>query len=420
MSVNLNILANKAIRGYANVDDISTAVDIYTSGSSYTLYAINNDANIPITGIPQQASYCSQSILQVSQTSNFSSAVTESYINCNSSSLSGSYLYYGSFTDNDQSGGFLDNNFGYIYPIMDTTIGYDQINSGIGKTYYFRNKKVADFGYIGEWSNVDSVNLMLPNNNSNSIFNNNNFIYMWEAKGYDNINHIWYRNYPPTFISGSNPNAGGNPYPVSFDATASIATGTIVPGIGNPEIIMYGNGGSPALKTNGSTFYLPMDSSMVQRDYVLTYCVIQGSIVGSSIPDNGNSINFWADIAANTAQVQAVGAGLDEIITISPTDGVRGNPIGISTRWSSISPSAFGVYNIECAGVSGTEKDWASAGSGIQAQSFRLKGPFTISTSNDCILRFIGLQIGYNNQYNQFVSRYKQINGDYTGSLGGS
>lgn len=415
MSVNLNILANKAIRGYANVDDISTAVDLYTSGSPYILYAINNDANIPITGIPQQASYCSQSILQVSQTSDFSSAVTESYINCNSSSLSGSYLYYGSFTDNDQSGGFLDNNFGYIYPIMDTTIGYNQINSGIGKTYYFRNKKVADFGYIGEWSNVDSVNLMLPNTNDTSVLNNNNFLYLWEAKGYDNINNIWYRNYPPTFLSGSNPAGAGVNYPVPLDATASI-----VPGIGNPEIIMYGNGGSPALKTNGSTFYLPMDSSMVQRDIVLTYCVIQGSITGSSIIDNGNGINFWANIAQNSAAVQVIGAGADPAITINPPAGVRGNPIGVSSRWSTISPSADGFFNIQCAGVSGTEREWASAGSGQEASSFRLKGPFTISTSNDCILRFIGIQIGQNNNYGEFVSRYKQINGDYTGSLGGS
>lgn len=416
MSVNLNILANKAIKGYANVDDISTSVDLYTSGSPYTLYAINNDADIPVTGIPQQASYCSQSILQVSQTSDFSSAVTESYINCNSSSLSGSYLYYASFTDNDQSGGFLDNNYGYIYPIMDTTIGYNQINSGVGKTYYFRNRKIADFGYQGDWSNVDSVNLMLPNINDVSVLNSNNYLYLWEAKGYDNVNNVWWRNYPPTFTSGSNPAGGGGNYPVPFDATASIVTGS-----GNPEIIMYGNGGSPALKTNGATFYLPMDSSMVQENTLLTYCVMQGSITGSSIADNGNSIIFWAGIAQNSAAVQLIGAGTDEVITINPPAGVRGNPVGVSSRVTQGSPTATGFYNIECAGASGTERQWQSAGSPpVESIYYRLTGPFTISTSADCILRFVGLQVGQNTDYTDFVGRYKEINGTYTGSLGGS
>jgi len=415
MSVNLNILANKAIRGYADVDDISTSTQVYVSGSPYILYAVNNTANIPVTGLPQQPSYCSQSILQVSPTSDFSSAVTESYISCTSSSLSGSYLFYGSFTDNTQPGGFLNSNYGYMYPLVDSTISYNQINSGAGKTYYFRNRKIADFGYQGDWSNVSSTNLMLSNVTDTNVFNSNNFLYLWEAKGYDNRNNKWWRNYPPTFLSGSDPNNAGGIFPAPFDATASIATGS-----GNPQIVIYGNGGSPALKTNGATFTLPMSSSMVQNNYLLTYCIIQGSITGSSTLDNGNQIVFWADVTNNKASVQLVGAGPDEIITITPTQGVRNNPIGIVSAVSSISPTAQGNYNITCAGTTGTAQQWQSAGAPPQQSvEFRLTSPFTLETSTDCILRFVGIQPGTNTDYPEFVRRYLAIEGAYTGSING-
>lgn len=415
MSVNLNILANKAIRGYADVDDISTAVDIYTSGSPYIFYAVNNDANIPVTGLPQQAQYCSQSILQVSPTPDFSYAVTESYINCNSSSLSGSYLYYASFTDSDQPGGFLEDNKGFYYQIFDTSIGTSNVNTGVGKKYYFRNRKIADFGYQGDWSNVDSVDLMLPNTGSGEYcWNQNNFRYLWEAKGYDNVNNKWWRNYPPTYISGSNP--GGDPRPIPFDATASITTVS-----GNPEIIMWGNGGSPALKTNGATFTIEMDSTMVQAGTILSYCIMQGSLTGSSTPNYGNSLTFSATAQSGSESGSCsvtVNGAISRTITLKPSLGVRNNPVQVTSRVSNISPTAQGFFNVVCGGTQGTEQQWQSAGTPPQQSiTFNLGSPFTISTSNDCILRYIALE-PYSS-FSGFLERYFSIYGDYSGSLNG-
>lgn len=410
MSVNLNILANKAIRGYADVDDISTAVDIYTSGSPYIIYAVNNDANIPVTGLPQQAQYCSQSILQVSQTSDFSAGVTQSFINCDSSSLSGSYLYYASFTDSDQPGGFLEDNKGFIYPLFDTTIDYNSVNAGIGKTYYFRNRKIADFGYQGEWSNVDSVNLMLPNNNGNQVLNQNTFQYLWEGKGYNNLDGKLWRNYPPTFISGTNPNAGGSPAVFPFDATGSITIGS-----GNPEVIMWGNGGSPAIKTNGATFVLPMDTSLVQLNTVFTLCILSGSvIVESNNVANNKQLYVSASCDTNSVFVRVTGGTQTRTITLNPTK-LSNNPIGVSSRVSVVSPNAEGFFNVSCAGLTGTEQFWQSPNS-----DFSLSGPFTIYTSNNCIFRFVGCQpSAANGFFPNFVARYFSIYGDYSGSLNG-
>ena len=142
MSVNLNILANKALRPFALVPDIESSMQVYTSGSFYVLDAINNVPR-PFTGIPQKDSYCDFVFLQWSPDPTFQTAVTESIVACNSGSLSGSLLYPKSFTDSlqpvTQPGGFLGANFGYETKVFDYSLTYDDVNKGIGKQYYFRS-----------------------------------------------------------------------------------------------------------------------------------------------------------------------------------------------------------------------------------------------------------------------------------------
>ena len=423
MSVNLNILANKALRPFALVPDIESSMEVYTSGSFYVLDAINNVPR-PFTGIPQRASYCDFVFLQWSPDPTFQSAVTESIVACNSGSLSGSLLYPSSFTDSlqpvTQPGGFLGANFGYETKVFDYSLTYDDVNKGIGKQYYFRSKKIGDFasGSVasssleGNWSDVSNPTQIMRPNIGNVLNRNETFL---EAAGFNDVTNVWTGNLPPLFISGSNPGQGGIGSINSYSFTASFTTGSAA-----PEIVKYGNGSSDALKTNGMQIAMPgfrLISLGADRTHNFTICVIQGKVkvtcANQTLP---NPFDLDIDCTTNSGSLNGYGDySVGAPFPIKFT-GVRNATISIADRiGSGIAPNYTHFVRVEGAQISTSPAEVRGVNS-----TDDLTGDLFISTSNDCVIRYIGsdtyfYNAGLGGQAGYYYANY----GNTTASLWG-
>ena len=419
MSVNLNILANKALRPFALVPDIESSMQVYTSGSFYVLDAINNVPR-PFTGIPQKASYCDFVFLQWSPDPTFQTAVTESIVACNSGSLSGSLLYPKSFTDSlqpvTQPGGFLGANFGYETKVFDYSLTYDDVNKGIGKQYYFRSKKIGDFasGSVasssleGNWSDVSNpTQIMRPN--IGSVLNRTyNFL---QADGFNDVTNVWQGGLPPLFVSGASPGIGGIGNIDSYSFTQSFTTGSAL-----PEIVKYGNGSSDALKTNGMKFNFPSfdlvaDEEPKGNNFVIA--VIQGKV---SITTETGIFSLDIDCTTNSGSLNNYGN-----YSVGPPfpirfNGVRNACIAIGDRRSSgIAPNYTHFVN-----VSGQQGTVSPAEVRCIDNIAQQSGLLLVSTSNDCVLRYIGNETYFPNQYLGGMAGYYYANyGDTTASLWG-
>lgn len=439
MSVNLNILANKAIRGVAEVNDISSSMQMYVSGSPYIVYAVNNFAGVPYTNIPPTSSYCSSSVIEWSPDSSFSTGVTSSAQNCNSSSLSGSLLFYGSFSDDSQPGGVLNDNLGYEVKIFDTTIpnvdpNVTDATSVPNKTYYFRSKKQGPFlsgsytstvsTQLGKVSSIISSDPVSPN--EGTIFRN---LSLFDAVGYNEDTHVWYSNYPPTAPVNLNRNAtthfpSGYQFdiPGAFVATASIATGSGA-GFGWPTIAKYGNIGSDVMVTSGSSFTFPVlniPDNTVQGVWY-QFCIVEGSAL--------LTFNTGYSISINCGnQFSLVNPGSEVYGSVKTSSGKYYT--GLNTRngilsWQRTQNAVSGLYkNIFY--VNGVQIDEASPFSFGNTS-------LSLTTSTNCVLRFIATdpwdyftQYRWQQQYSSWNTTsyqhdvYKELYGTYTGSLSGN
>ena len=418
MSVNLNILANKALRPFALVPDIESSMQVYTSGSFYVLDAINNVPR-PFTGIPQRASYCDFVFLQWSPDPTFQTAVTESIVACNSGSLSGSLLYPSSFTDSlqpvTQPGGFLGADFGYETKVFDYSITEANVQQGIGKQYYFRSKKIGDFasGSVasssleGNWSDVSNPMQVMRPNLGNVLNRNITFL---EAAGFNDVTNVWQGNLPPMFVSGA---SAGTTSLYSF--TASFTTGSAA-----PEIVKYGNGSSDALKTNGMQIAMPgfrLISLGQARTHNFTICVIQGKVkvtcANQTLP---NPFDLDIDCTTNSGSLNGYGDyAVGPPFPIKFT-GVRNATISISDRiGSGITPNYTHFVRVEGAQISTSPEEVRGTNS-----TDDLTGDLFISTSNDCVIRYIGSDTYFQNaglggQEGYYYANY----GDTTSSLWG-
>lgn len=437
MSVNLNILANKAIRGTGEVNDISCSMQMYVSGSPYIVYAVNNFAGVPYTNIPPTSSYCSSSIIEWSPDSTFSTGVTSSAQNCNSSSLSGSLLWYGSFANNDQSGGVLQNYLGYEVTVFDTTI--PNVNPNLSgstsipnKTYYFRSIKSGPFlsgSFTGTVSSSLAKNVAIV---SGSPFNpNENCMFrtykLFEATGYNEATNTWYSNYPPTAPVNLNINRAVHfpanslfDVPTAFGHTASIVTGS-----GFPTIVKYGNLGSDALKTNGGTFTFPIDSTGDTTPGVnFQICVIEGS-VSMTFADGGGPTN--QQISVNCGNTYTLPLPGSEVYGSLKTGTAYRT--GLATRNGIIS---WQRTKLDSAGITGNRL--FVNGTYIADDQYPYFTPqVTLYTSANCVLRFIAMdawpyytQERWQQVYPSWATTagqavfYQQNYGSYTGSLSGN
>ena len=403
MSVNLNILANKALRPSAVVPDIESSVEVYTTGSMYVLTRTPNQA-IPFQGVPLTSSYCSQSVFEYSQDPTFATAVTQSTQLCNSSSLFGTLLYSGSQTSYpDQPGGTIPNNFAYLNRIFDYTLTTDDQRTGRGKTYYIRNQRYGNqfLEITGSWSPVNSVQLMKPNT-TDVLTRNYAF---WEAGGYNDVTKVWVNNIAPTLVSGSIPGFE----PVLYESTMSYTEGA------SPmQVVKYGNQNSEALKTNGATFTLPSTQVVTLGDTFTNFsiCIVQGSVTASSANDLFR-LQMSATTNSGSVSIGRTGGGCADLKTTT-FNGVRNNPIQIGFNFrTSIDGYWVGTGNlINSVGTFGVGESTSQCGTDT--------GLITLTTSADCVLRYVGTQQyipAGKDAYN--ANFYYGLYGSYTGSLNG-
>lgn len=471
MSVNLNILANKAIKGFADTDDFVKDTVVFTSGTFYTLLDINNVQNIPFQGLPQTSSYCSQSILEWSTDSTFATGVSASVQSCNSSSLSGSLLVYASFTDTAQ-GGFLENNFGYTQKIFDSygvpnnRIGINSAsvatptpdygislsitsgsNQGV-RNWYFRNRVSSSLSpnFVGPAGSTGVSNICRTERLQRSYF-------FFEASGYNEETNEWYSNsFLPIWNFGTNP----NDKPAPYNAKATIITGSN----GFPEIIKYGNAGSGSgdlLKTNGCTFILP-----VQPDPAISWagwqvCCYQGSLIAYNTEtgiqrDGPNSFVHALNIPyTDTKQLGSLAlmptgseiysASFAVFGTADISTGQRGNMVArnMPTKGRVVSIGANYNDRLNTYNDSGYMFSYQPAQEGTDLPPYTIPNSITVITSDNCLIKFIGsnsFQAGeyqgtaalsntgvvnpaYYNVEGQ-TSQVYNLYGNYTGSLGGS
>ncbi len=435
MSVNLNILANKALRNTGEVNDISCSMQMYVSGSPYIVYAVNNFAGVPYSNIPPTSSYCSSSVIEWSPDPTFATAVTSSAQNCNSSSLSGSLLWYGSFANNNQSGGVLENYLGYEVSVFDTTI--PNVNKFVSsstsipnKTYYFRSLKKGPF-LSGSLS--ATVSTTLAKNVaivSGSPFNpNENCMYrtlkLFEAAGYNDVTNQWYANYPPTAPVNLNINRAthfpANSFfdvPTAFGYTAGVITGSN----GYPSVVKYGNLGSDALKTNGTTFTFPIASTDEFNPGVnFQICVIEGS-VSMTFTDGGGPTN--QQISVNCGNSYSLPATGSEVYgSLKTSTAYR---TGLQTRNGIIS---WQRTKLTSGGLTGNRL--FVNGNYIADDQYPYFTPeVTLYTSANCVLRFIAMdawnyytQEAWQQSYDSWATLggqytfYQANYGSYTGSL---
>lgn len=404
MSVNLNILANKALRPSAVVPDIESSVEVYTTGSMYVLTRTPNQA-IPFQGVPLTSSYCSQSVFEISPDATFATAVTQSTQLCNSSSLFGTLLYSGSQTSYpDQPGGTIPNNFAYLNRIFDYTLTTDDQRTGRGKTYYIRNQRYGNqfLEITGSWSPVNSVQIMKPNT-TDVLTRNYSF---WEAGGYNDVTKIWVNNIAPTLVSGTLPGFE----PVLYQSTMSYTEGA------SPmQVVKYGNQNSEALKTNGATFTLPSTQVVTFGDTFANFsiCIVQGSVTASSANDLFR-LQMSATTNSGSVSIGRTG-GVCADLKSTTFNGVRNNPIQIGFDFrTSIGGNWFGtgkLYNSN--GTFAVDGETTS-------QCGTETGLITLTTSADCVLRFVGasqyIPVG-KSAYN--ADFYYGLYGSYTGSLNG-
>jgi hypothetical protein len=433
MSVNLNILANKAIRGYANVDDIESSLNMYVSGSPYIVYAVNNDTDIPFTGIPQQATYCSASILEWSPDPTFTTGVTSSAQNCNSSSLSGSLLWYGSFANNNQSGGVLNNYEGYQVKVFDYTIPNPSVaptTTYDGKTYYFRSVKFSDFGFTGSYSPISSSQLTKPvATQSGTNYPAEGILYrtrnLYNADGYNNVTNRWIGNIPPTIVKGA---VNNEEFPVPYSGEITIATGS-----GFPTISKYGNLGTDVVLTKGATLTIPMTGSLSAEGVFFQICLVEGSVAGTS------DVGGWSFSMNCGNSYTLPAAGSETYGTLKTTDGFyytglqnrNGIVSFVRDRRDDQGPhSGFPLqYRLRVNGEAIPAAD--SVGPVFPSTTATI----TLSTSTNAVLRFVaGGRSSYwtygfwpvGADYNAGATTreqylyYKEIYGTYTGSLSGN
>lgn len=403
MSVNLNILANKALRPSAVVRDIESNIEVYTTGSMYALTHTPNVA-IPFQGIPLTSSYCSQSVFEWSPDSTFSTAVTSSNQLCNSSSLFGTLLYSGSQTSYpDQPGGTIPNNFAYLNKIFNYALTTSDIQTGRGKTYYIRNQRYGNsfLEITGSWSPVNSVQLM-KNNTTDVLTRNTAF---WEAGGYNDVTKVWINNIAPTFVSGAS--AAGSP--TLYDATMSYTEGA------SPmQVVKYGNQNSEALKTNGATFTLPNTQVVTNTDTFSNFsiCIVQGSVTASSA--NGTfSLQMSATTNSGSMCIGKGGVGQQLCGTFN---GVRNNPIQIGFNFD----TSIGGYWLGVGNLYNTNGTFSPGGPQADSRQGTETGLITLTTSADCVLRYVGTQQYIptgKDAYN--AGFYYSLYGSYTGSLNG-
>jgi hypothetical protein len=261
--------------------------------------------------------------------------------------------------------------------------------------------------------------------------------YLFDIVGFNNTTKVWYANSGSTFASGASTQYN----PIQNGTTCSIATGS-----GDAVLVNYGANGDKAIKTNGATIIVPIPYYLEDKGISFQIAVVMGSVAIS-----GSNLNSQFEMEINCGRanivngtpvsVRAVGSEVYDTIYLNGKYYQGGQGERITTRNSIISltkddDKSKGVgrdnsgYRLRINGkaIANDDSDVPSFPTPIGSNSF-----LTIKTSNNCVLRLIGVGPNYaftdiynkNIDYRGDSTTEKQRDfyvgdyGSYTGSLDG-
>jgi hypothetical protein len=276
---------------------------------------------------------------------------------------------------------------------------------------------------------VDNLNL------SENIVQRTN--YLFDIVGFNDTTKVWYANSGSTFASGAS---------TQYNPTQNVTTCSIVTGSGDAVLVNYGANGDKAIKTNGATIIVPIPYYLEDKGISFQIAVVMGSVAisGSNLTSQFEmEINCGrANIVNGTpVSVRAVGSEVYDTIYLNGKYYQGGQGQRITTRNSIISltnddDKSKGVgrnnngYRLRINGkaIANDDSDAPSFPKPIGFNSY-----LTIKTSNNCVLRLIGVGPNYaftdlynkNIDYRGDLTAEKQRDfyigeyGSYTGSLDG-